>query len=128
MIRADVRIVQPASVFYEVAVNTFLLLDLLGQHSQVLFSSKIEQIFGNLWSPSLAAVSELFYSSGELAWSRCKAITSDPYVRAKVFVMELRDILQSQWTRDVEKRISKDGKKGTKKIKTKSNRLDSPAD
>lgn len=128
MIRADVRVIQPASVFYEVAANTFLLLDLLGQHSQVSFSSKIEQVFGNLWSPSLAAVSEAFYSSGELAWARCKAITSDPYVRIKVFIMELRDILQSQWTRDVEKRISKDGKKGTKKPKTKSNKLDTPAD
>lgn len=88
----------------------------------------MEQIFGNLWSPSLGEVSEAFYSSGELAWARCKAITSDPYVRTKVFIMELRNILHSQWTRDVEKRISKDGKRGTKKSKTKSNKLGSPAD
>src|SRR3990167_3379171 len=114
MVRSELRIVQPATVFYEVGTNTFLLLALLNRMSEESFTSKVSQIFGKLWSDSLHSSAKSFHQCCILSWSHVQLHTGDPFVQAKLFVSDLRGRICEQWNKEVVQKLSKGTKKNHK--------------
>lgn len=102
-----IRIIQPASVFYEILVNTFLMLAMIDRATLPEFTRKTQRFFSNLWSAGMATATDRIFDIFSQAWKEAQLSTcNSPYHLSRLFIYEARRLMLAQWEKDIAHRFS----------------------
>lgn len=93
------RIAQPTKAFYEVMLNTFLLLVLLEKvDDEGLFLHHGQKVFKEFWSDDLHRVARFFYKSCANGWKEMdRGKLDNIYQLYMTFILEMRSSLNDKW-------------------------------
>ena len=101
-----IRVIQPASIYYESLVNIFLLLVLIDLLSLEVFVDRVKTYFSTSWTPEMHEATRFAFEIFDPVWrSVCSACESNRFQQSQSFIVESKQALHDAWDERVCKKF-----------------------